>query len=95
MPMFFLKELAQRQGEVHITNVMEIGWLIVLKSRGLVDADIEQPAASPGQPKPHLQAVLRGLTPDGWAALEQVAMQKKSSWSDFFRLKPKISALWK
>jgi len=84
MPLHFLKELSQYDGDTYINNPVEVGWLVTLKKDGLVDADIGPPALTKYPSRPPMYAIARGLTTKGYAALGMRPRRRHSFWSIIF-----------
>lgn len=86
LSLHFLKELSHYDGDTYINNPVEVGWLVTLKNKGLVDADIGPSALTQYPNRPPIYAIARGLTAKGYAALGQRPRRRHTFWSLIFGL---------
>ncbi|WP_367846887.1 hypothetical protein [Rhodoferax sp. WC2427] len=84
MSLPFLKVLSQYDGDTYINNPIEVGWLVTLKQQGLVEADIGPAALTLYPSRPPMYAIVRGLTPKGYAALGMQPRRRYPFWSTLF-----------
>ncbi|WP_394787101.1 hypothetical protein [Rhodoferax sp.] len=69
MALDFLRTLAQHNGPSYTHDPVEMGWVVVLQCRGLIDAEIGPSAATAGISDAPIFAVVQSLTAAGWALL--------------------------
>ncbi len=84
MSLEFLKVLSQYDGDTYINNPVEVGWLVMLKKNGLVEADIGPPALSQHPSRPPMYAIARGLTARGYTALDMEPPRQHPFWRMIF-----------
>ena len=72
MSLILLRKLSLQRGHVYLSDPAEIDAVIDLKCTGWIDAEVGPFASASDPPKPHLFAIVRGLTQKGWEELKRL-----------------------
>lgn len=81
MSLILLRKLSSQKGHIYLSQAVEIEGVVVLKCAGLIDAEVGPFMKGVNPPEPPLFAIVRGLTPQGWAELKRLDGQNSAPTS--------------